>query len=195
MSPRELAKVLIRVMGIGFLAFGVLTGCLDDSADLRRTRSSGPRCARSRCSSVGLEFVIAMFLIRQADWLAARFRVGAEPAEGAPAASTGSALDPATLFRVGTGLIGVFCLTRIASPIASIIYQLTRPGPSGSFMDSLSPSRDPGRSVIELVVNLAFAIVLIVGPGRVGRRLARIGRWIRRTFTAYRSPSDAPPAA
>jgi len=193
MSPRELAQVLIRVMGIGFLAFGVLTGCLmilqfsSDSKFWTEMRTFA-------LSSVGLEFVIAIFLIRQADWLAARFRAGAEPAEGAPPVSTGTALDPATLFRVGTGLIGVFCLTRIASPIASIIYQLTRLGPSGSFMDALSPARDPGRSVIELVVNLAFAIVLIVGPGRVGRRLARIGNWIRRTFTAYRSPSDPPPA-
>lgn len=187
MSPRELAKVLIRVMGIGFLAYAVLTGSVmilqiaSDSSVWRDMRAFV-------LGSLGVVFVIAIFLIRQADWLAARFRVGAEPVEGAPTASTTGALDAATLSRVGTGLIGVWCLTHLTAPISSIVHEFTQPEPTTSFLDRLRPSHSLGRAAIEIAVTLVLSVVLIVGP-------ARIGRWIRRTFTASRPPADAPPPA
>ena len=185
MSPRELAKVLIRVMGIGFLVYGVLAGCITIL-----TAAAYPTAWRDThvllLTKVALSLAAAVCLIWRADWLAARLRTGEVRPEGSPA--TFSAADPASLFRVGTGLIGVACLTRITGPVSSIIYRLIETEPSASRSISLPSSFYLGRAIIELVVDLVLAIVLIVGP-------ARIGRWIRRTFTASRPPADAPPPA
>jgi hypothetical protein len=187
MSPRALAQVLIRVLGVGFLAHGILVTCM---TVLQMSFNSGlwDHLGWSMLTYTLLHLVIAVFLIRQADWIVERIGAGGRTPEGAPATPADRVLDPAVLFRVGCALIGVFCLTQLAGPVATLVHQLTRSRPSETGLDFPSPSRATVATMIQIGVNLALAIVLIVGPGRVGR-------WLRATFTVRRAPSGEPPTA
>jgi hypothetical protein len=187
MSSRELARVLIRVTGVGFLAYDVL-GLGVGVLQLATVDSFARDVGEVALGYVLVPLAISIFLIRQADWIADRFRIGSEsPATSAPSGAVTS-VDSDGLFRVGCALLGVYCLTRIAGPIASIIHEWTRREAGDVLSAWLSPTTAVGRNLIEIGLELVLGLVLLIGPGR-------IGRWLRRTFTASSPVPDAPPSA
>ena len=180
MSSRELARVLIRVIGVGFLAYGamvagVLIGmfCVSESFD--------ELIHAKTLAYILLPVLVAVFLIAKGGWIADRFRIGEDSRSGAA-----SALVPGDLFRVGCALIGVVCLTQMAQPLAAIAWGFERSS-SSSFVGS-GRWFATGPALVEVAVNLIVGLILLIGPGRVGR-------WTRHTFTATLPPADAPPPA
>lgn len=187
MSSRELARVLIRVAGVMFLAYNVLAlgfGVVQLAIVDSYSRDVG----WSVLGYLVIALAISMFLIRQADWIADRFRIGSESSTASTPSGAAASVDSVGLFRVGCALIGVYCLTRIAGPLASIVHEWTRRERGDELSNWLSPRTAMGRNLIEIGIDLVLGLVLLIGPGR-------IGRWTRRTFTISPPVPDVPPSA
>ena len=188
MSSRELARVLIKVMGLVVLVVVVIHAVQLIAMFIEISRSDsafGSAFFWPTFLALVLWALIAVLLLRQADWIAERLRMGSD--DPSRAFADGARVTEAGLTAAGAKLVGIYAFLRAIEPISHLVYGLLPDGARDSENYARwGPMRsDPLQLMIEAGLYLVTGIVLFIGAGR-------IGRWVRHTFTATK-PTDATP--
>lgn len=168
MTSRELARVSVRLIGLGFLATVVTGGYLRSLlAGLLRPRDDGYSHVNGPWAAYFAALVAGgLFLVIRGATVADRFGIGEGPRSADEETEVRSADAGSVLFAVGAIVLGVLMFVDAIEPSGRVVAYLASSAPRQDGQGAAELWRRHDRDLLDIVLRVAGGLALVLGLGR-----------------------------